>query len=558
MFSGISISGRLLMFVPLLVVALVVTVWVGLVEMRHSLMTDREDSVRNLVQVARHIVETWHEKETSGALTRGQAQEGAHDELTRLRYGDDGYFFVQGYDGLSVIAFDTAREGKNRMGVTDVDGIRFVRDQIALARQGGGFLQYNAPLLDNGAPVRKMSYTIGFDPWGWAIGSLVLVDDVDHIYNHLITLFLCIGAAIALVAGLMSRMLARSVGAPISLLTERMGRLAEGDLSIDVPYLEDRNEIGQLARALEVFKVNRRKADELTATQAADQAAKLKRQTRVEQLIGDFSGHAALALQTVASAATQVRTNAGQLAEHAGISLDKVAGANRAASDTSGNVSTIAGAAEELSVAVREVNKQVTHSAMVAEQAVTEAERTGATVRDLTAQAARIGTIIDLITDIAGQTNLLALNATIEAARAGDAGKGFAVVANEVKSLAKQTTMATEEIRAQVAGIRAETERASDAIGSIGRIVSDMEAISSSIASAMEEQDSTTQEIARHIVEAAEGTQLLSDNIDGVAESAAITNRAADELQGASEDLQREARHLAKEMAEFFEALRAA
>ena len=558
MFLNLSISNRLLLFVPLLVVALIVTVWVGLVEMRHSLMSDREDQVRNLVQVAQHVVERWHDREASGELTREQAQKGAHDELTLLRYGHDGYFFVQGYDGTSVVAIEASREGKIRLDTTDVDGVRMIRDQIVQARRGGGFVTYRTPFKDGGEPIPKMSYTVGFAPWDWAVGSLILLDDVDHIYNHLIELFLGIGAVVAVLAGLAARLIARSVAGPLGVITGRMGRLAEGDLSIDVPYLDDGHEIGRLAHALDVFKVNRQKAEELAAEQASEQAAKLARQERVEKLIGDFAGRAAGALQTVVSTATQVQTNAGQLASLAGTSLDKVAGATRAANDTTSNVSTIAGAAEELSSAVREVNLQVSQSAEVAEKAVSEARRTGDTVHDLTEQAARIGNIVALITDIASQTNLLALNATIEAARAGDAGKGFAVVAGEVKTLAAQTAKATEEIQSQVDGIRAETERAEQAIGGIVRIVADMKMISSSIASAMEEQDATTQEIARHIVEAAQGTQEVSENIGGVAEAAEVTNRAAGELRGASEELQREAGSLQAEMTAFFAALRAA
>ena len=558
MFSKYSISNRLLMFVPILIVALVATVWIGLVEIRHALMGDREDAVRNLVQVSQHVVETWHDRELSGELTREQAQKGAHDELSRLRYGQDGYFFVQGFDGMSIVAIDAAREGKIRLDVVDVNGVPVIRDQIAQARKGGGFVTYRTPLKDGGEPIPKLSYTVAFTPWEWAIGSLILIDDVDRIYDHLITLFLSVGGVVLVLAALAARLIARSVSVPLGAITGRMGRLAAGDLTIDVPYLDDRHEVGRLAHALDVFKVNLKKTGELAAEQAREQAAKLARQERVEQLIGDFAGRAAGALQTVVSAATQVQTNAGQLASLASTSLDKVAGATRAANDTTGNVSTIAGAAEELSSAVREVNQQVGQSADVAGEAVEQAQRTGATVHDLAEQAARIGNIVALITDIASQTNLLALNATIEAARAGDAGKGFAVVAGEVKTLAAQTAKATEEIQAQVNGIRAETERAEQAIGGIVRIVADMKMISSSIASAMEEQDATTQEIARHIVEAAQGTQLVSENIGGVAEAAEVTNRAAGDLRGASEELQREAGSLQQEMTAFFAALRAA
>jgi methyl-accepting chemotaxis protein len=558
MFSRFSISGRLFLFVPLLVIALAAVILLSLLQLRQIMMADREETVRHLVQVASHVLESWHEQEQTGILTREQAQKGAHDELTRLRYAQDGYYFVQGSDGMSIVAFDPAREGKMRLDTVDAEGVAFVRDEIAVAHKGGGFTRFRSPMSEVGLPVPKMAYTVEFQPWGWTVGSTILLDDIDVLYRRLMLEFIGLGLVVLVLAGVAARLIARSVSAPLGAITGRMVRLAEGDHSIDLPYLDDRHEIGRLAHALEVFKLNRQKSDELAREQAHEQAAKLARQERVEKLIEDFAGRATGALRTVVSAANQVQTNAGQLASLAGTSLEKVAGASRASADTTGNVSTIAGAAEELSSAVREVNQQVGQSSEVAGRAVDQAQRTGATVHDLTEQAARIGNIVALISDIASQTNLLALNATIEAARAGEAGKGFAVVAGEVKTLAAQTAKATEEIQSQVNGIRAETERAEQAIDGIVSIVADMKMISSSIESAMEQQDATTQEIARHIVEAAQGTQLVSENINGVAEAAEVTDRAASELRGASEELQREADSLQKEMTAFFAALRAA
>jgi len=556
--SRLSIVNKLFLFVPLLLVPLIIVVVVGLVQLRGNLTADREDAVKGQVQTALGMLEEWHDKELSGEMSREQAQAAARRQLARIRYGKDNYFFIQSSDGVTVLALDHSLEGKNRLDATDSKGFHLIRAQIEAARQGGGFMRYVQPRTVGGDPIEKISYTQAFGPWDWVVGSGIYVDDVDAIYRHQALVNLGIVSVILLTVLFLVRLIARSIGRPLSAITERMGRLAAGDLSFDIPYLEDRHEVGRLAKALDVFKVNRRRALELAEAQQAEQAEKQRRQERVEQLIGDFSGRSAQVLQSVVSAATQVQNNAGGLAQMAGVSLDRVAGANKAANETTGNVATIAGAAEQLSAAVREVNHQVTESANVAERAVAEADQTGVTMNELTLAAQRIGTIITVIQDIASQTNLLALNATIEAARAGDAGKGFAVVAGEVKTLANQTTRATEEIQAQVVGIQAETGRAVAAIAGIAKTVADMRTIAATIASAMEQQGATTQEIARNIGEAAEGTKQVSGNIVGVAEAAETTNRAAAELRCASDDLQRQAGALHEQMNEFFADLRSA
>jgi methyl-accepting chemotaxis protein len=563
MLKRLSISYRLLMFIPVLMVSLAVTIWFGISEIRSSLLEDRKDMIKQLVQVAATIVDGWYQKEKSGQLSREDAQKGARGELWRLRYADNNYFFIQRYDGLSMLQLDRSLEGKNRIDSTDPYGVPTVRRLVEAAQHGGGFVNYHATRTggiasDAKNTVPKLSYSFGFDPWQWSIGTGIYIDDVDAVYNHIALLYGALGLVILTFAIALAYLIARSISKPLSLITERTSKLADGDLAVAVPFLEEAHEVGRLARALDVFKTNRRKADEMAATQRSEQAIKLRRQEAVEMLINDFHERTARVIEAVMRAAERVQSLSGDLAEMATQSRSRITAVNQASNDTTGNVQSIASAAEELSAAVGEVGRQVSQSTTVAERAVTEADETNTTMRGLAESANRIGEVVKLINDIASQTNLLALNATIEAARAGDAGRGFAVVASEVKALANQTTKATEDIQSQISGIQDETSRAVAAISSIGTTVSDMRTMATEIATAMQQQGTTTQEIARHIAEAADGTRHVTNNIGGVAEAAETTSEAAVSLRSASEDLRREATSLNDEMIRFFDDMRAA
>jgi methyl-accepting chemotaxis protein len=558
--ARMSVSRRLMLFIPVLLVSVNVVAMFGLAQLRQSLINDREEAVKNIVAVARGVVETWYDKEKSQQLTREQAQLAAKEQLRNLRYDvNNDYIFIQGYDNKTILNPNRPElEGEDRANSTDPDGVPVFKLEIEAAKAGGGFVRYRFPRGSSDAALPKISYVAGFDAWGWAIGSGIYIDDVDAIYANNLIVYFVVGALTLLIGVAIAIAIGHSIRGPLTEVTKRMSLLADGNLDVDVPFLGAPHEIGRLARALQVFKLSRRKADELTTAQQAEQAAKLRRQERLERLIADFHQRTARVIETVATAAAQVQAHARSLAEMANHSRSNISAVSHAAVETTGNVQAVAGAAEELSAAVGDVNQRVVKSTGIAQRAVSETERTTSTMRGLVDAAKRIGTIVQVIQDIASQTNLLALNATIEAARAGDAGKGFAVVASEVKTLASQTTKATEEIEAQVGAIQNETERAVEAIANIANTVDEMSEITTAIASAMEEQGSTTQEIARNIGHVADSTKEVSANITGVSTAAETTSHAANDLQHASEALLGQAKVLETEMKGFLGEMRAA
>jgi methyl-accepting chemotaxis protein len=561
MLKRVAISHRLMLFLPILMAVLAVTVWFALYEQNRSLVDDRKEELKNLVEVARGIVQTWYARKESGDLTEKQAQAGAIEQLWQVHFAEKNYFFIQDYDGVTVLQSERKAWGQKRLESKDPNGVFKVKEQIAAAQRGGDFVHYSASRSggDETKDVSpKLAYAAPFEPWHWAICTGFYIDDIDAIYFRIMRIFFGISIAVMILASGVAYQIARSISRPLSLITDRMSELTDGQLDIEVPFLGEPNELGRLARALEAFKRSRRKSDELSRAKQSEDAAKLRRQETLERVMGDFHQRSARVIEAVAHAAVGVQTHARRLADMARNSKTSIEAVGHAALDTTGNVQAVAGAAEELSAAVGDVNRRVVKSTDIVKRAVSETDRTNATMRGLVDAAHRIGTIVKVIQDIASQTNLLALNATIEAARAGDAGKGFAVVAGEVKTLANQTTKATEEIQAQVGAIQNETGRAVEAIGNIGKTVDEMSEISTAIASAMEQQGATTHDIARNINQAADRTREVSTNVRSIGDDAETTSIAASELQQASDDLRNQAAQLEADMKQFLEQMRAA
>ena len=366
-------------------------------------------------------------------------------------------------------------------------------------------------------------------------------------------------SVLALITGVLSALLiGRSISTPIISMTAAMGRLAGGDKTVEIPAQGRKDEVGEMAEAVQVFKDNMIKAEMLAAEQEKERAAREERARRIETLTKNFDTAVAQVLSQVGAATSQMLTTATSMSATAEETNRQSTVVAAAAEQASSNVQTVASAAEELSSSIEEINRQVTQSTTIAGEARKDAERTNQQVEGLARSAQKIGEVVSLIQEIAEQTNLLALNATIEAARAGEAGKGFAVVASEVKNLASQTAKATEDISQQVGSIQAETTDAVSAIKGIGATIAQINEIATTIASAVEEQGAATAEISRNVQEAAKGTQEVTTNIISVTQAAGETGAAAGQVTASANNLASQSEELRKAVEEFLKGVRAA
>ena len=350
----------------------------------------------------------------------------------------------------------------------------------------------------------------------------------------------------------------RSITAPLTRLRENMVQLADGELEIEIVDAERRDEIGHMARAVEVFRDNARERARLSVASEAEQLQKAQRQERVDSLIVAFRTNVLERLSTVGANTEKMEETAVALTEVANATNQQANDASAASQQASSNVQTVAAAAEELSASISEIERQVEQTTQIVGEATGSAQETNEKVASLANAAQKIGDVVSLIQAIAEQTNLLALNATIEAARAGDAGKGFAVVAAEVKELATQTSKATEEIGQQISAIQGSTDQAVEAIGVIAEKIESVNSFTTTIAAAVRQQGDATGEISENVNQAAVGTQHATDNIAGVTEAASRATASAEDVRLVSSDMAVQAHALEEAISTFLDDVAAA
>ncbi len=406
--------------------------------------------------------------------------------------------------------------------------------------------------------VRTYARGIEFLGVRWALAAQITEEEVTAGLTNMRNTILGISLAlVALITGA-GIYLARQIANPISDTTKAMNLLASGETDLNVENSERTDEIGEMARAVEVFRQNAIERTELEAAQKQEQKEKEARAAQVEQLIADFDASMGQMLGAVSAAATEMEHTASAMTTTSETTNAKSTAIAAASEEASANVQTVAGAAEELSSSIQEIRRQVEQSTTVTQKATQTANDANNRIEGMSSAARQIGEVITLIQDVAEQTNLLALNATIEAARAGDAGKGFAVVASEVKELANQTARATEEISQQINAVQASTDEAVTAIREVTATVEEISEISGAIASSIEQQQEATVEISTNVQEAASSSNEVTSNVAGVSSAAQESAGAAGEVQSAAGELASQAESLKSTVDAFLKDVRAA
>lgn len=378
------------------------------------------------------------------------------------------------------------------------------------------------------------------------------VDSLTSLVWGLLGLGLVLGVAV-------SYLTARSIVRPVTGMTGAMARLAENDISTEVPSVARRDEIGEMAKAVQVFKENMIRAATLEQEQQnAALEAEAEKKRMMEDLANDFERAVGTIINSVSGASTELQTTAQSMTSTVEQTSMQAGVVATSSDQANSNVQTVAAATEEMAASVQEIGRQAEDSSRKAQAASAEAEETVEKVGALSEAATKIGAVVSLIQDIAEQTNLLALNATIEAARAGEAGRGFAIVASEVKDLASQTASATTDIGEQINAIQDSTQTSAEAIGKVTSAISDLNEIAASIAAAVEEQSAATSEIAGNVQQAAVASQEVSDSIGEVNQSAAGSSAAAAQVLSSAGDLSRQSESLRNEVDRFLQGIRVA
>jgi len=378
--------------------------------------------------------------------------------------------------------------------------------------------------------------------------------DTNHTMAFVLT---CLGGLALVVVVIGVLIIARSVARPLSAITDTIKRVADGAEGVEVPHTGRADEIGALARAIQIFQQAMDRNRNLNSQVLQDSQARDQRARQMEASVDAFREAIGGVLRAVTDNATSMRSTAETIASVSSDASGRAVAASGATEQASNNVSAVASAAEELSASVEEIGRQVRQSAGAVEQAGLRTEKSITEIEGLAAATQRIDGVLALIQAIAEQTNLLALNATIEAARAGDAGRGFAVVAHEVKALAEQTAKATAEIGQNVSLIQTSTRNSVDAVREIGAAVREINEVTSNIAGAIGQQDAATREISANAQLAAQGNGTLVVNIGSLSDAIGTTSTAAASVLTASSDLTATAETLSREVEKFFKGLRA-
>jgi methyl-accepting chemotaxis protein len=486
-------------------------------------------------------------------------------EFTDHRIVDRATSYVGGNATLFVYDDATQQFVRRTTNVKKENGDRAVGTKLAPDHPGQAILRrgeaYKGPAMLFGSRFYTAYHPV-FDPAGKVIGIIyvgIATAELDGMLTQAIIAMMSAAGIAALLALAATMLLVRRVTKPLRAVTDTLTVLAEGRTDVEVRYADRHDEIGAIARTIDVFKNNRIERHQLeTERRSAEKLAAERRKEERNQFVEAFRAKIDGIIEQVMSSSGRFEKDAQQLSLTAHATAEMSGQSADASRQASEHVRSAATASDELSKSIVEISRRVQDSNSVAADAVKQANATDERIAELSAAGDRIGDVVKLITSIAEQTNLLALNATIEAARAGDAGRGFAVVAQEVKNLAGQTAKATEEISSHIVNMQRATGESVEAIKAIGQTIERISGITASISAAVEEQGTATQNIAQGVQAAAGGTLGVAENIERVAQNASETESTSGQMLQSAKALSEVSVHLRNEVEKFLDSVRAA
>ena len=560
--NRLKIKAKLAIMLALSALSLVVAIGLAASMLHDKMMDERIGKLRGLVEATSGLAETLEGEVTAGRISRDEAIARLRANIHSMWYDNHiDYLFVNTMEGISLAnAANPQQEGTSRLALLDVNGKPIIGSMIqALRSADEATVTYYYPKPGQKDSSPKLTYVKKFKPWNAFIATGVYVDDIDaEFQSTLLHLGLVALVLIAMVAAAVFP-ISRNIASSLASLRDKMRKISDGELDVEITEADRRDEIGEMARTVQVFKENAQQMQHLQAEQEQlERKAEQDKRKALTELADGFEAKVRGIVDALSNAGTQMQGTARSMSDIADDARQQSGAVAAGAGQATTNVQTVASASEQLSSSIAEIGQRVVQASAVSKKAAEEGQRTNATVSGLSESAQKFGEVVAVINDIASQTNLLGLNATIEAARAGEAGKGFAVVASEVKSLANQTAKATDDIRAQVAAIQGETRSAVDAIQGISKTILEVNEISSSIAAAVEEQTAATQEITRNVREAAGGTQEVSRNISGVSAAVDKAGTAASQVLANANELAGQTQALRREVDHFVATVRAA
>ncbi|GLH78448.1 chemotaxis protein [Bradyrhizobium sp. SSBR45G] len=517
-----------------------------------ALKDQRQSELVHLSQTALSIAREEYDTIARDKVAPELAQKKAAERIGKLRYGSGDYFWINDMAPKMVMhPIKPELNGQSLADNKDPTGKRLFMEMVdVVRRQGAGVVDYMWPKPGKDAPQPKMSYVVGFEPWSWIIGTGVYVDDLEAQMWESKRGVIIVAVLVMLIIGSITLIIARRMSSALAAMSGALTELGHGNFDIKLPGQDRSDELGDMARSIEQFRLKTEEKTRQTAMLEDEQrqVAERIKSRALKEMAEAVEQAASAAVGEVAEGTGHMATNAKSMTESA-LTLERNSSSVAAAAEQAlATTQTVAKASSQLAASISQISSQVNSSRELTRKAVAASSEAQATIAKLSEAADKVGAVTSLISEIAGQTNLLALNATIEAARAGDAGRGFAVVASEVKSLAEQTAKATSEIAQQIAEIQDSTRASVTSIGAIGEVIRNVEAVSSGIADAIQAQNSVTIEISRTVEETSAAAREVATQISEVSREASEAGRRSTDIRDGSTTVAEKVQRLRTEL----------